>query len=112
GVLQPLRRARAARGHGARGRPRRVVARGGLMDAIREYNDRVAADPLAAAEQAAWMADQFRRHGLTFDGEPMRSFLRPHFVTRADWDALRDGGRRLIALGARGARRAVAAASD
>ena len=76
------------------------------MTAIDEYNQLVAADPAAAAEQAAWMAERFERSGLTFDGQPMRSFLRPHFVRRAEWDALRDGGRRLIELAARVARRA------
>lgn len=76
------------------------------MDAVREYNERVAADPAAAVEQSEWMAEEFRRRGLTFDGVPMRSFLRPHFVSRADWDALRDGGRRLVELCARVARRA------
>ena len=76
------------------------------MDPAREYNERVAADPGAAAEQAAWMAERFGRAGLTFDGQPMRSFLRPPFVTRAQWDALRDGARRLIELAARVARRA------
>jgi uncharacterized circularly permuted ATP-grasp superfamily protein len=76
------------------------------MDLVRAYNERVAADPRAAAEQADWMAEQFRRGGLTFGGQPMRSFLRPHFVSRASWDALRDGARRLIELSARVARRA------
>src|SRR5262245_57549524 len=71
-----------------------------------QYHRLVAADPAAAAEQAAWMAEQFGRNGLTFDGQPMRSFLRPHFVSRAEWNALRDGGRRLIELAARVARRA------
>ena len=75
-------------------------------DAATEYNRLVGADPAAAAEQAAWMAEQFGRNGLTFDGQPMRSFLRPHFVTRAQWDTLRDGARRLVELAARVARRA------
>jgi uncharacterized circularly permuted ATP-grasp superfamily protein len=76
------------------------------MDAIREYNARVAADAAAAADQASWMASEFLAQGLTFDGQPMRSFLRPHFVSRRDWALLRDGGRRLIELSARVARRA------
>lgn len=75
-------------------------------DAATEYNRLVAADPAASVEQSAWMAEQFRHRGLTFDGQPMRTFLRPHFVTRAEWEALRDGGRRLIELAARVARRA------
>ena len=58
------------------------------MDAASEYNRLVAADPAAAAEQGAWMADEFVRRGLTFAGEAMRSSLRPHFVARAEWDAL------------------------
>lgn len=76
------------------------------MDAAIEYNRLVAADPAAAAAQGAWMSDEFARRGLTFAGEPMRSSLRPHFVARGDWDALRDGSRRLLELAARVARRA------
>jgi uncharacterized circularly permuted ATP-grasp superfamily protein len=76
------------------------------MDPAREYNQLVAADPAAAAEQAAWMAEQFGRTGLTFDGQPMRSFLRPHFVGRASWEGLREGARWLVELAARVARRA------
>jgi uncharacterized circularly permuted ATP-grasp superfamily protein len=76
------------------------------MDAAREYNRMVAADPAAAAEQGAWMAEEFVRRGLTFAGESMRSSLRPHFVARREWDALREGSRRLLELAARVARRA------
>jgi uncharacterized circularly permuted ATP-grasp superfamily protein len=76
------------------------------MDAAREYNRLVEADPAAAAEQGGWMAEEFVRRGLTFAGESMRSSLRPHFVARREWDALRDGSRRLLELAARVARRA------
>lgn len=76
------------------------------MDAATEYNRLAAADPAASVEQGAWMADEFVRRGLTFAGEAMRSSLRPHFVARSEWDALRDGSRRLLELSARAARRA------
>jgi uncharacterized circularly permuted ATP-grasp superfamily protein len=76
------------------------------MDAAGEYNRLVAADPAASLEQGAWMAEEFVRRGLTFAGESMRSSLRPHFVARPEWDALRDGSRRLLELAARVARRA------
>ena len=71
-----------------------------------EYNQLLAADPAAAVEQAAWLADAFTRAGVTFDGEPMRTFLRPALVARSDWDRLREDGRRLLALAVRLARRA------
>jgi len=41
---------------------------------------------------------------VTFDGEPMPSFVRPHFVTRGDWDALRSQGVRVMEVAARVAR--------
>jgi hypothetical protein len=71
-----------------------------------EYNRLLADDPAAALEQAGWLADAFTRAGLTFDGAPMRTFLRPHLVERAVWDRLRDDGRRLLALAVHVARRA------
>jgi uncharacterized circularly permuted ATP-grasp superfamily protein len=76
------------------------------MDAASEYNRLVAADPAAAAEQGAWMAEEFVRRGLTFAGDAMRSSLRPHFVRRREWDALCSGSRRLLEVAARVARRA------
>jgi uncharacterized circularly permuted ATP-grasp superfamily protein len=75
-------------------------------EAATAYNDLVAHDPRAALEQAAWLESAFERCGVVFGGAPMRSFLRPHFVERAAWDALRDAGRRLVELAARVARQA------
>jgi hypothetical protein len=57
-------------------------------------------------EQAAWLEQAFRDAGLTFDGVPMRSFLRPHLLGQAEWGRLRDDGRRLLELAARVARHA------
>jgi len=74
------------------------------MDLISEYNALLEADPSSAVEQAAWMDDEFVRQGVTFDGAAMRSFLRPHFLERAQWVRLRDEGRRLLELAARVAR--------
>lgn len=69
-----------------------------------EYNRLVAADPRAAVEQAGWLVEAFGRSGITFDGAPMASFLRPHLVERSAWNALRVSGRRLLELAARVAR--------
>lgn len=73
---------------------------------ISEYNALLEADPARALEQAAWLDEEFLREGITFDGGPMRSFLRPHFLGRAEWDRLRDLGGRLLELAARVARHA------
>jgi uncharacterized circularly permuted ATP-grasp superfamily protein len=71
-----------------------------------EYNRLVAADPRAAVEQAGGLAEAFTRAGVTFDGAPMRTFLRPCLVARPAWDRLRQDGRRLLDLAVRVARRA------
>ncbi len=59
-----------------------------------------------ARAQAEWLEAEFRRRGLSFGGEPMRSFLRPHFVERAAWQRLRSDGHRFLEIAARTARRA------
>ena len=76
-----------------------------MSDPAADYNRLVEADPGAAREQAQWLEEAFRRAGITFDGEPMRTCLRPHFVARAEWDALRAQGRQLMGIAARVARR-------
>ena len=58
----------------------------------------------AALEQAARLEEGFRRRGVTFAGQPMSSFVRPHFVSRADFDVLRAAARRLVEICARVAR--------
>ena len=79
---------------------------GTTLDPVAEYNRLVAADETAALEQAARLEDAFTAARVTFDGRPMRTFLRPHFVSAAAWRRLRDDGRRLLELAARVARRA------
>jgi uncharacterized circularly permuted ATP-grasp superfamily protein len=74
--------------------------------AVTDYNELVAGDAPAALEQAHWLLEQFAARGVTFDGEPMASFLRPHLVARAEWQELRESGRRLLELAARVARAA------
>jgi hypothetical protein len=66
----------------------------------------VAADGAAAVEQAAALEDAFTASGITFDGRPMRTFLRPHFISGPAWRRLREDSRRLLELAARLARRA------
>jgi uncharacterized circularly permuted ATP-grasp superfamily protein len=73
-------------------------------EAVGAYNRRVAQDPAGALEQWAWLRDAFLREGITFDGAPMRTFLRPHLVDRAAWSALERAGRALLELAARVAR--------
>ena len=90
-------------------RVRRRPAEGALSgppDLAGEYNRLLAEDAPAAVEQAAWLDRAFAEAGITFDGVPMRSFLRPHLLVRPEWDRLRDGGRRLLELAARVARHA------
>jgi len=74
------------------------------LDHAAEYNRSLAEEPAAAVEQAAWLVDAFARRGILFDGAPMASFLRPHFLPRAEWEGMRRSGRRLLELCARVAR--------
>jgi len=76
--------------------------------AIADYHDLLAGDEAAALDAAARLEDDFRRQGVTFAGQPMPSFVRPHFVAKADFEALRSSGRRLVDLCARVARHAFA----
>ncbi len=76
------------------------------MTPAEAYNQLVLADEGAAREQAEWLRESFVRRGVTFGDEPMRSFLRPHFVERAQWKRLRDDGCRLLELASRVARAA------
>jgi uncharacterized circularly permuted ATP-grasp superfamily protein len=73
---------------------------------VADYHQRLLADPGAAVEQWAWLQEAFRKGGITFDGQPMPTLLRPQFVRRLDWGVLRDTGTRLLDLAARVARRA------
>jgi len=77
-----------------------------VPDPIAEYHRLLEADPVSALEQIEDLRAAFRREGVTFGGEPMPSFVRPHFVARADWDALRASGVRVLETAARVARHA------
>lgn len=77
-----------------------------MPDPIREYHRLLEADPASALEQIEELRAAFLREGVTFDGAPMPSFVRPQLVARADWEALRAGGIRLIETAARVARHA------
>jgi hypothetical protein len=74
--------------------------------AVAAYHDLLAKGESAALESAARLEEGFRRRGVTFAGQPMPSFVRPHFVSAADFEALRRGGRLLVDLSARVARHA------
>jgi uncharacterized circularly permuted ATP-grasp superfamily protein len=78
----------------------------GSLEAVRDYHRLLEADPAAALEQGQELLEKFSRTGVTFDGAPMASFLRPHFVERGPWETLRASGRRLLELAARVGRRA------
>jgi uncharacterized circularly permuted ATP-grasp superfamily protein len=75
-----------------------------MPDPITEYHRLLEADPSAAREQSDWLREAFTRRSVTFDGEPMPSFVRPHFVARRDWNDLRGLGRRVLDVAARVAR--------
>ena len=72
--------------------------------AIAAYHRLLEVDEAGALEQAARLEAAFRGRGVTFAGQPMPSFVRPHFVTRADFDVLRAAAHRLVDLCARVAR--------
>ena len=74
--------------------------------AIAAYHERIAADPAAALGEARALEEGFLREKLSFDGAPMRTFLRPHLIGRGDWEELRGTSRRVLELLARVARRA------
>lgn len=75
-----------------------------MRDAVERYNRLLERDPAAAREQAEWLREAFAREGVTFAGQPLPSFLRPQLLGRADWEALRAGGVRLVAIASRVAR--------
>jgi hypothetical protein len=75
-----------------------------LLDAVGRYHRILEKDPAAAREQAEGLREAFRRERVTFAGEPLPSFVRPHFVARAQWDALREKGVRVMETAARVAR--------
>ena len=77
-----------------------------VASAIDVYHRLLEADEAAALEQAATLEEAFRRRGVTYAGQPMPSFVRPHFVARADFVGLRTSARRLVGLCARVARHA------
>jgi uncharacterized circularly permuted ATP-grasp superfamily protein len=79
---------------------------GTALDPAADYNRLVEADPAAAVEQSAALEDAFAKARITFDGRPMRTFLRPHFVGAPEWRRLREDARRLLELAARVARHA------
>jgi uncharacterized circularly permuted ATP-grasp superfamily protein len=84
-----------------------VVGPEGVGDGpVADYHRRLLADPRAAVEQWQWLREAFRSGGITFDGQPMPTLLRPQFVHRRDWNELRNAGTRLLDLAARVARRA------
>jgi hypothetical protein len=75
-----------------------------LSEPVAEYHRLLEADPASARRQGEGLRDAFARGGVTFDGEPMPSFVRPHLVARGDWDALRTQGVRVMEIAARVAR--------
>jgi uncharacterized circularly permuted ATP-grasp superfamily protein len=84
-----------------------VVGPEGLGDGlVADYHRKLAADPRSALQQWEGLRDSFRTVGITFDGQPMPTLLRPQFVRRSEWNALREAGTRLLELAARVARHA------
>jgi uncharacterized circularly permuted ATP-grasp superfamily protein len=74
--------------------------------AARQFNDAVRRHPAAAREQWLRLREAFSDRGITFDGEPMATFLRPQFVDRQTWATLTSAATQLVALAERVARTA------
>lgn len=77
-----------------------------MLSPAAEYNRLVAEAGAAGVDQAAALEAAFARAGITFDGQAMRTFLRPHLVPRAVAEALCADAGRLLELSARVARQA------
>jgi len=75
-----------------------------VRDAIATFHALLERDEGAAVEQGEWLRAAFLREGVTFDGAAMPSFLRPHFLARSDWEALRTAGVRVMDIATRVAR--------
>lgn len=76
-----------------------------IGDSIAAWHRRLAADPAAARETAQRLQEGFRREGVLFRGQPMRTCLRPHLIDAASWRRLRDDARDVLELTAHVARR-------
>ncbi len=75
-----------------------------MREAIERFHGILDADPRAAREQAEALRAAFAREHVTFGREPMTSFLRPHFLARGQWDALRSAAARVMQIATRVAR--------
>lgn len=75
-------------------------------EATRHFNDAVRRDPKAAFDQWRRLQDAFDTRGITFNGRPMPTFLRPQFVDAATFTALTRGANVLVPLAERVARHA------
>jgi hypothetical protein len=75
-----------------------------VSEAVAAYHRLLEADPSAAREQSGQLEEAFARAGVTYDGAPMPSFLRPHLLARGDWEALRTHAVRVLEIAARVAR--------
>jgi hypothetical protein len=74
--------------------------------AVERYHRLLEEDPGAAREQAEGLRDAFARQGVTYGGEALPSFVRPHFVLRSEWETLRARGVLVMEAAARVARHA------
>jgi uncharacterized circularly permuted ATP-grasp superfamily protein len=74
--------------------------------AVARYHALIERDPEGALEQERALYEAFASRQVTFAGAPMQTFLRPHFVERAEWGTLCAGGGRLLEMAARVARTA------
>jgi uncharacterized circularly permuted ATP-grasp superfamily protein len=66
--------------------------------AAQRFNDAVRRDPETARQQWLSLLESFSSRGITFNGAPMPTFLRPQFVDQETWNALTSGATRLVRL--------------
>jgi uncharacterized circularly permuted ATP-grasp superfamily protein len=74
------------------------------LRAVEIYHRLIEKDPASAREQALALRDAFSRGRVTFGDEPMASFVRPHLVGRAEWEALRSAAVAVMSAAERVAR--------
>ena len=54
--------------------------------AVRDYNALIERSPHLLEESSAFLTDRMNQVRFVFGGRMLAPFLRPHFVTRAEWE--------------------------
>ena len=56
--------------------------------AVNDYNSLIEGQPSLLEESRAYLIERFREVRLVFGGRTLSPYLRPHFVTRDEWQRI------------------------